>query len=154
MRNSRVLIIDDSRTIRAMVEELLVNLAHCHEIAVAPDVAAARALITTFRPTLITLDLNMPGVNGLAFLDELRGYAHAPVVVLSSASTDGSDAAKEALAHGADACFDKGKIVSESKLFIRTLKKASIRKLRSTTRTRGGAKASSPLLTPPHAAPA
>lgn len=154
MRDSRVLIIDDSRTIRALVEELLVTLAHCHEIAVAPDVAAARTLMSTFRPTLITLDLNMPGVNGLAFLDELHGYPHAPVVVLSSAVTDGSEAAKEALARGADACFDKTKIVSESKLFIRTLKKASIRKLRSAKPARGGAKAPRPMLTPPYAAPA
>lgn len=131
MRNSRVLIIDDSITIRAMVEELLANLANCHEIAMAPDVPEARRLIESFRPTLITLDLNMPGIDGLSFLDELREYRHAPVVVLSSTSTDGSPASQEALAHGADACFDKSKIVSQSKLFIRTLKKASVRKLRS-----------------------
>lgn len=130
MRNSRVLIIDDSTTIRAMVEELLATQAHCHEIAMAPDVPTARALMRSFRPTVITLDLNMPGIDGITLLDELRGYSHAPVVVVSSATEDGSLAAAHALAHGADACFDKRKIVSHSKLFIRTLKKASVRKLR------------------------
>ena len=132
MRDSRVLIIDDSSTIRAMVEELLATQAHCHEIAMAPDVPTARALMASFRPTIITLDLNMPGINGLELLDELRGYPHAPVVVVSSASTPGSETADEAISHGAHACFDKSKIIVESKRFIRTLKKASVVKLRTT----------------------
>ena len=72
----------------------------------------------------------MPGVDGFAFLDELRSYPHAPVVVVSSATTIGSPAAEEALARGADACFDKSKIVSEAKNFIRVLKKASVKKTR------------------------
>jgi two-component system chemotaxis response regulator CheB len=131
MRNSRVLIIDDSTTIRAMVEELLAIQAHCHEIAMAPDVPTARTLMRTFRPTVITLDLNMPGIDGITLLDELRQYPHAPVVVVSSATKAGSAAVDEAIAHGADACFDKAKIVSESRLFIRTLKKASVRKFRT-----------------------
>ena len=132
MRNSRVLIIDDSSTIRAMVEELLATQAHCHEIAMAADVPTARALMASFHPTIITLDLNMPGINGLELLDELRSHPHAPVVVVSSASTYGSEAANEAISHGAHACFDKNKIVSESKRFIKTLKKASVVKLRAT----------------------
>lgn len=132
MRDSRVLIIDDSFTIRAMVEELLATLAHCHQIAMAPDVPTARTLIKSFHPTIITLDLNMPGVNGLELLNELRDYPHAPVVVVSSASTDGSAATDEAIILGAHACFDKSKIISDSKNFIRTLKKASVAKLRAT----------------------
>lgn len=130
MHASRVLIIDDSLTIRAMVEELLEHQAHCHSFAVAADVPTARTLMGKFRPTVITLDLNMPGMDGLAFLDELRTYPHAPVVVVSSATKDGSAASTEALAHGADDCFDKGRIISDSKTFIRVLKRASIRKLR------------------------
>ena len=138
MHNSRILIIDDSITIRMMVEELLTIEGRCPDIAVAPDVATARKLIKQFCPTLITLDLNMPGSNGLVLLDELRRYPHAPVVVLSSATTEGSAAAREAIAHGADACFDKSKIISQSAQFIRTLKKASVKKL---SRTKGSTKA-------------
>lgn len=134
MRDSRVLIIDDSITIRAMVEELLATRANCLDIAMAADVPTARRLIQSFRPTLITLDLNMPGINGLDLLDELRGDPHAPVVVVSSAVTEGSAAAREALAHGADACFDKSRIVSDSASFIRVLKEASVRKLRKRDR--------------------
>ncbi|RSU56260.1 response regulator [Sphingomonas koreensis] len=131
MINSRILIVDDSATIRAMVEELLANQGNCPEIAMAPDVPEARRLVEVFRPTIITLDLNMPGIDGFAFLDELATYPHAPVVVVSSASTIGSAAAQRALDRGAAACFDKAKILSESKAFIRTLKKASVRKMRT-----------------------
>jgi chemotaxis response regulator CheB len=128
MRDSRVLIIDDSLTIRAMVEELLESQAHCHSIALAPDVMTARGLLESFMPTIITLDLNLPGIDGLSFLDELSTYPHAPVVVVSSATKHGAPAELEALAHGADACFDKSRILSDSRAFIRVLKKASIRK--------------------------
>jgi two-component system chemotaxis response regulator CheB len=125
MQNSRVLIIDDSMTIRAMVEELLSAHSGKCVVAVAADVPAARALIVEFMPTVITLDLNMPGINGLELLDELRDYPHAPVVVVSSATKEGSEAAAEALAHGADACFDKAKILSDAASFIKLLKKTS-----------------------------
>ena len=136
MLSGRVLIIDDSVTIRAMVEQLLANQAVWSEIALAPDVPAARRLMETFRPTIITLDLNMPGINGLALLDELKGYPHAPIVVVSSATKDGSAEAKEALEAGADACFDKSRILSDSARFIRVLVKASLAKRRAVTKTR------------------
>lgn len=134
MLSGRVLIIDDSITIRAMVEQLLTTQAIWSEIAMAPDVPAARRLIESFRPTIITLDLNMPGVNGLALLDELKGYPHAPIVVVSSATKDGSAEAREAMDHGADACFDKSRILSDSARFIRVLVKASVAKRRAVTR--------------------
>ncbi|CAM3208261.1 response regulator [Sphingomonas antarctica] len=131
MRATRALIIDDSLTIRAMVEQLLATQGHITEIATASDVPAARALMKSFKPTIITLDLNMPGIDGMALLDELRDYPHAPVVVVSSATTEGSDAAREAIEHGADACFDKGRILADSKRFIRVLIKASVSKRRA-----------------------
>jgi two-component system chemotaxis response regulator CheB len=126
-----VLIIDDSLTIRAMVEELLTTQAHCASIAMAADVPTARRLIEDFRPSVITLDLNMPGVDGFAFLDELRAYPHAPVVVVSSAIKDGSALVQALSERGADACFDKAKIVSEAATFIRTLKRASLNKMKA-----------------------
>jgi two-component system chemotaxis response regulator CheB len=125
MRNYRVLIIDDSLTIRAMVEELLATRANCTQIAVAPDVPTARKLIAEFKPSLITLDLNLPGIDGLSFLDELRASAHAPVVVLSSATIADSAASEEAIAHGADACFDKSKIIADTARFIKILKRTA-----------------------------
>lgn len=137
MRNGRVLIIDDSITIRAMVEQLLSNQELWSEIAVAPDVPTARRLIETFKPTIITLDLNMPGIDGLAMLDELRFYPHAPVVVVSSSTKEGSDEEKAALKAGADACFDKSRILSDSAKFVRLLVKTTLAKRRTVERRPG-----------------
>lgn len=137
MLNGRVLIIDDSITIRAMVEQLLVKQELWSEIAVAPDVPTARRLIETFKPTIITLDLNMPGIDGHAMLDELRYYPHAPVVVVSSSTKEGSEEAKKALEAGADACFDKSRILSDSAKFVRLLVKTALAKRRAVERRPG-----------------
>ena len=137
MLSGRVLIIDDSITIRAMVEQLLANQGLWSEIAVAPDVPTARRLIDSFKPTIITLDLNMPGVNGLELLHELRFYPHAPIVVVSSSTKDGSDEAKKAIEAGATACFDKSRILSDSAKFIRLLVKATLAKRRTVERRPG-----------------
>jgi chemotaxis response regulator CheB len=126
----RVLVIDDSLTIRAMFEELVERQAGCRVVGVAATAAAARSLIIDLAPNVITLDLNMPGLDGLSFLDELRDQPHAPIVVVSSSTRDGGAEVTEALAHGADACFDKGKVISEAGRFIKLLKKASQRKFR------------------------
>ena len=137
MLNGRVLIIDDSITIRAMVEQLLTNQDVWSEIAVASDVPAARRLMETFKPTIITLDLNMPGINGLELLKELRFYPHAPIVVVSSSTKEGSAEAKEALEAGADACFDKSRILSDSAKFVRLLVKTAAVKRRAVERRPG-----------------
>jgi chemotaxis response regulator CheB len=125
MPQLRVLIVDDSLIIRAMVEDILLNFDNSAVIAVAGDVPAAREILKTFRPTVITLDLNMPGVDGLTFLDEMNRQDHAPVIVLSSNTRAGCTATTEALAHGADACFDKNKIITDAKAFIRLIARAS-----------------------------
>jgi chemotaxis response regulator CheB len=137
MLSGRVLIIDDSITIRAMVEQLLANQSIWSEIAVAPDVPTARRMIDTFKPTIITLDLNMPGIDGLAMLRELRFYPHAPVVVVSSSTKEGSEEAKEAIEAGATACFDKSRILSDSAKFVRLLVKAALAKRRTVERRPG-----------------
>ena len=137
MLSGRVLIIDDSITIRAMVEQLLSNQQVWSEIAVAPDVPTARRMIQSFKPTIITLDLNMPGIDGFALLDELRFYAHAPVVVVSSSTKEGSDEEKAALKAGADACFDKSRILSDSSKFVRLLIKTALAKRRAVERRPG-----------------
>jgi chemotaxis response regulator CheB len=123
MLSGRVLIIDDSITIRAMVEQLLANQGLWSEIAVAPDVPTARQLMDSFKPTIITLDL--------------RFYPHAPIVVVSSSTKEGSEEAKEAIEAGATACFDKSRILSESGKFVRLLVKAALAKRRTVERRPG-----------------
>ena len=70
----------------------------------------------------------MPGIGGIAFLDEIADQRHPPIVVVSSSTEQGSAATIEALEHGADACFDKRKIVSEAAEFMKLIKKTARQK--------------------------
>ena len=124
-----VLVIDDSMTVRAIIEQILEGEPDLTVIASASDVPTARALIARHAPSVITLDLAMPGIDGLAFLDELAGGPHAPVLVVSSHTRPDSAAESDALARGAAACFDKARLVSEGRRFARLLRKAAHRKM-------------------------
>ena len=121
----RVLIIDDSVTIRAVLEQLIANDRECEVGGIVSDVAAARERVGSGAIDVITLDLAMPGIDGLHFLDELANRHHAPVVVVSSSTKEGTAAYDEALARGADACFDKARIMSDTANFMRVLKKTA-----------------------------
>ena len=122
-----VLVIDDSMTVRAIIEQILEGEPDLAVIASASDIPAARALIARHAPNVITLDLAMPGIDGLAFLDELAGGPHAPVLVVSSHTKPDSTAERDALERGAAACFDKARLVAEGRRFARELRKAARR---------------------------
>ena len=119
----RLLVIDDSATVRAMVEQVVAQEPGFEVAAVAASVEAARAMLDTARPDLVTLDLNMPGAHGLEFLDGLTARWRAPVVVLSSATSAEADETREALTRGAAACFDKSRILADAPAFRRLLRR-------------------------------
>lgn len=119
-----VLVIDDSLTVRAIIEQLLEGEKDLQVVGSADSVSAAREMIAEFVPSVITLDLAMPGIDGFAFLDELAGHPHAPVLVVSSHTTGGSETEAEAIKRGARACFDKAQLVRNGKSFTALLRKA------------------------------
>jgi chemotaxis response regulator CheB len=121
----RVLVIDDSLTIRAMLEELIEREQGCRVVGVAADASEARSMLADLIPNVVTLDLNMPRTNGMTFLDELRGKPHPPIVVISSATPAGSPQAAEAVKRGAYACFDKAKLLVEAGTLVRLLRSAA-----------------------------
>jgi two-component system chemotaxis response regulator CheB len=97
----RVLIVDDSALIRNV---LTTELSKCRDIEVvgtAVDPYVARDKIVRLRPDVITLDLEMPRMNGLALLAKLMKYYPLPVVVVSSLTPKNSEAAIKALELGA-----------------------------------------------------
>ena len=122
-----VLVIDDSLTVRAIIEQLLEGEKDLRVVGSADSVSVAREMIAKFVPSVITLDLAMPGIDGFAFLDELAGHPHAPVLVVSSHTTGGSETEAEAIKRGAKACFDKAQLVRNGKSFTALLRKAMAR---------------------------
>jgi two-component system chemotaxis response regulator CheB len=119
-----ILVVDDSLTVRAIIEELLATQKDMQIVGSAGSVPAARDLIEQFVPSVIILDLAMPGVDGFAFLDELAGHPHAPVLVVSSHTVAGSPSEAQAVERGAFACFDKALLLRQGSRFTALVRKA------------------------------
>lgn len=100
-RKIRVLIVDDSALIRQLLTELLSADHDIEVVGAAHDPFHARDLIKQLHPDVLTLDVEMPRMNGLQFLENLMRLHPLPVVMVSSLTTAGSDAALRALELGA-----------------------------------------------------
>lgn len=107
MSRVRVLVVDDSATMRAILKLELERDPNIDVIGLAADPLAARAAIKASNPDVLTLDLNMPGMDGMEFLKRLMKLRPMPVVVVSSLVASNSDAAIDALSLGAFDCFLK-----------------------------------------------
>lgn len=97
----RVLIVDDSRMIRDVLTDILKDQPDIEVVGAAADAFEARDLIKKLTPDVITLDVEMPKMNGLEFLDKLMRAHPMPVVMISSATERGSDVTFRALELGA-----------------------------------------------------
>jgi len=97
----RVLIVDDSAIVRKTLCSELSKYRDIEVVGSAVDPYVARDKIIRLRPEVITLDLEMPRMNGLAFLAKLMKYHPLPVVVVSSLTPKNSEAAMKALELGA-----------------------------------------------------
>jgi len=97
----KVLIVDDSAVVRKILSEELSRYKDIEIAGTAVDPYVARDKIVELRPDVITLDLEMPRMDGLSFLAKLMKYYPLPVVVLSSLTPKNSETALQALALGA-----------------------------------------------------
>ena len=103
----RVLIIDDSATMRAVLAARLSGQPDIQVIGLACNAAEGRQLIKELEPDVVTLDIEMPGMNGLDFLDKIMTLRPMPVIIVSGLTQAGSDATARALALGAVDCYCK-----------------------------------------------
>lgn len=100
-RRIRVLVVDDSAVVRKVVADALRSDPELEVVGTAIDPYAARDKIKELNPDVLTLDLEMPRMDGLTFLRILMEQHPMPVVIMSSLSQRGSDFAMEALRLGA-----------------------------------------------------
>jgi len=101
IRKIRVLVVDDSAVVRKLVTDALATDPEIEVIGTAGDPYAARDKLKELQPDVLTLDIEMPKMDGLTFLQLLMDKKPMPVVVMSSLTQRGSTAALDALRMGA-----------------------------------------------------
>lgn len=107
MMKKRVLIVDDSATIRSIIRAKLIEDPRLEVVGEACDPYEAREKIKSLNPDVLTLDVEMPKMNGIEFLEKLMRLRPLPVIMVSTETHKGSAAALEALSLGAVDCIGK-----------------------------------------------
>jgi two-component system, chemotaxis family, protein-glutamate methylesterase/glutaminase len=106
----KVLIVDDSALIRSLMTEIIHEQKDMQVVGSAPDPIVAREMIKQLNPDVLTLDVEMPKMDGLEFLEKLMRLRPMPVVMVSSLTEKGSEITLRALELGAVDFFAKPKM--------------------------------------------
>jgi len=106
-RNLRILIVDDSATVRRLLRKAIESGRGMEVVGEAEDAYEARDLVVSANPDVITLDIIMPKMDGLTFLQKLQQYYPKPVVIVSTIAKDNSRVAQSAVKYGAAEVIDK-----------------------------------------------
>lgn len=110
MSKTRVLIIDDSALVRSLLSEIINKQPDMEAIGAAPDPMVAREMIRAMNPDVLTLDVEMPRMDGLDFLERLMRLRPTPVVMVSTLTQRGAETTLRALELGAIDFVSKPKI--------------------------------------------
>jgi two-component system chemotaxis response regulator CheB len=147
----KVLIVDDSALIRSVMSEIINSQPDMEVVGVAPDPLVARELIKQTNPDVLTLDVEMPKMDGLDFLEKLMRLRPMPVVMVSSLTERGSEITMRALELGAVDFVTKPKISIQSgmreytDLIADKIRAASKARIRARTLPQPGAEGQAPL---------
>ncbi len=136
----RVLVVDDSATMRGLITAGLNRDPEIEVVGSAGDPYEARGAIKALNPDVITLDIEMPNMNGLDFLDKIMRLRPMPVVMVSSLTQAGAEVTLRALEIGAVDCVGKAgfgspESMAEIAIKVKAAARASIRP-RLATQTR------------------
>ena len=101
VKKIKVLIIDDSALIRSILKEVINSYPDMEAVGAAANPLQARQMIKDLNPDVLTLDVEMPEMDGLDFLEKLMRLRPMPVLMISSLTERGSDVALRALELGA-----------------------------------------------------
>lgn len=107
MNRVKVLVVDDSATMRSLISAVLRRDPEISVIGQAGDPLEAREAIKRLNPDVITLDVEMPNMNGLSFLEKIMRLRPMPVVMVSTLTQVGADVSLAALEIGAVDCVGK-----------------------------------------------
>lgn len=110
MQKIKVLCVDDSALIRSLMTEIINDQPDMTVVATAPDPLVARELIKQHNPDVLTLDVEMPRMDGLDFLEKLMRLRPMPVVMVSSLTERGNEITLRALELGAVDFVTKPKV--------------------------------------------
>jgi two-component system chemotaxis response regulator CheB len=132
----KVLIVDDSALVRSLLSEIIRQAPGFELVGVAPDAFVARDLVKQYSPDVITLDIEMPRMDGLTFLEKLMAARPTPVLMISTLTEQGAEATLRALELGAIDFIPKPKLGLVDGL--RDYAELIIEKLRSVAKARVG----------------
>jgi two-component system chemotaxis response regulator CheB len=134
VRPTRVLIVDDSAIVRKMLADSMRDERDLEVVGTAADPFIARDLILQYEPDIVTLDIEMPRMDGLTFLRRLMEHHPLPVIIVSSVTKSGSAASVEALRCGAIDVIPKpggpysvGQVADRLKQRIRSVRQGQFR---------------------------
>lgn len=107
MKTIKVLVVDDSATMRALISTRLRRDPEIEVVGGAGDPLQAREMIKQLNPDVLTLDVEMPRMNGIEFLERLMRLRPMPVVMVSTLTQEGAETTLQALELGAFDCVGK-----------------------------------------------
>lgn len=110
MKKIRVLVVDDSSLAQKVITEILSQDELIEVVGAAPDPYIAREMIKKLNPDVLTLDIEMPKMDGISFLRNLMRLRPMPVIMISTLTEKGANVTLEALSLGAIDCVHKPNI--------------------------------------------
>jgi len=144
LKEIRVLIVDDSAIVRKVLSKELSSKKGIIVVGTAPDPYVARGKIVRLKPDVITLDIEMPRMDGITFLKKLMQYYPLPVIVISSLTAKGSRMAMDAFAAGAveviskpGSAYSVGEMGNDLAQKIKTLAGANVKPIIPNRKKRG-----------------
>jgi two-component system, chemotaxis family, protein-glutamate methylesterase/glutaminase len=107
MAKIKVLVVDDSAVIRRLLERIISSAPDMECVGTAPDPYVGRELLVSKKPDVITLDIEMPRMDGITFLEKIMSHMPTRTLVVSSLAKEGSETALRALEVGAVDIIEK-----------------------------------------------
>ena len=126
----RTLIVDDSTTLRTMLDVVISDHKDFRPPEHAADAFQAIEILKGRGFDLVLLDMKMPGMDGLQLLDHIVANALSRVLIISSCSVRGSEIRIDALKRGAIACFDKANCIREADRLVELIRAIVSRKFK------------------------